>query len=126
MRIILTSLHRCDSEQQKINESPGWYRSLPKGLSAHAAGAAFDISISSHYVTDPDGNIVGTWREGFENQYLPSVIEDLGDILCELQETGIINVLVEHEVTEDEFKPICFHVCCSPDTYLSFISEDEG
>lgn len=115
IKLILTSLHRCDSVQEELNQGENWYMSAPKGTSSHATGAAFDINIRTHYVKYPNEvGWLGTWRDEAADKYAPDLIEDLAGLLAKLSEAGLCNVVTENMVTETEFEPICFHVCAAP------------
>lgn len=124
IKLIVNSLHRCDDLQNDLANGDGWYRVAPVGTSAHAAGAAFDINVRTHYVKYPnEAGWMGTWREEVSDRYAPDVIEQLAELLSELAETGICNVIIENEVNGTDYCPTCFHICVSPDAFL-FLSPE--
>src|SRR6266404_8365689 len=67
-RLAVTSMYRSDELQREIINSEEWYRAAKVGSSAHGAGAAFDISIRSHYAINQSTRLleaVNSWNESF-------------------------------------------------------------
>jgi len=120
IRLIVTSLYRPDELQDSLRKTPGWYRAAPAGKSAHAAGAAFDIEISSYYVLDPaTGSLIGTWKKGCPKPYDPAIMGKLRHILRTHMDAGTCNVIEEQRIVERKPVPACFHVCVAPDNTRS-------
>ncbi len=117
IRLAVTSLYRSDTLQDEIVNSSEWYRAARVGTSAHAAGAAFDISLRSHYLVDSAGQISGVnvWNDKLSLGYQPLIFESLGSILSSYANSGFCNLIVENFIEDDQCTPTCFHVCISPD-----------
>lgn len=114
IRLILTSLHRTDTYQDGLQTSDSWYRAANPGESSHASGAAFDINIRTHYVVSDSGELVGTWREGYEEKYDTSIIPALEELLQELQERNQCNYVIENTIDDGGVHPSVIHVCAAP------------
>lgn len=120
MRFAVISLYRSEGDQKELTDGAEWYRSTPAGQSSHTAGAAFDISLRSHYIYNKDtGNLdtVNTWDESKFLDFEPEAIEALGAILSEKAYDGMCNLVVENRIdafAENDYTPTCLHVCVSP------------
>lgn len=115
-RLAVTTFYRSDEFQSNIVNSPEWYRAAKVGTSSHAAGAAFDISIRSHYSIKQDtGEMVGitTWNESV-TRYQPLIFECLENIITRYVENSFCNLIIENTIEGSEYWPTCFHVCVSP------------
>ncbi len=118
IRLSIISLYRSDENQDAIVQSEEWYRAALVGTSAHAAGAAFDISVRSHYQIDSvtgKMSTVNSWDDNSIQKYQPLIFEQLGDILSEYSSIRACNVIVENVVEGENYSPTCFHVCTSPE-----------
>ncbi len=117
IRFSVVSLYRSEDDQRKLNKGTEWYRSVPTNQSSHTAGAAFDISLRSHYILNKSTNnldAVNTWDNSKFPDYDPTVIEELGAILSEKADQGLCNVVVEDHIHGNNYTPTCLHVCVSP------------
>ncbi len=120
MRFSVISLYRSENDQNDITKGQEWYRSVPYDQSSHTAGAAFDISLRSHYLlneTTDNLDTVNTWDDYKFLDYDPTAIEELGAILSEKASQGLCNLVVENRIdgtAENDYTPTCLHVCVSP------------
>jgi len=120
IRFAVISLYRSEGDQGELTESTEWYRSVPANQSSHTAGAAFDISLRSHYLlnkTTDNLDTVNTWDSNKFPDYDPTAIEELGAILSEKAGQGLCNLVVENRIdgtAENDYAPTCLHVCVSP------------
>lgn len=116
-RLAIISMYRNDTSQQDILNCKSWYRAVQTGRSSHAAGAAFDISIRSHYVLDSTADnllAVNSWDKNASKKYQPIIFEILGEILASYAHKNVCNLVVENHVLGDYYEPTAFHVCISP------------
>lgn len=120
VRFAVISLYRSEDDQKELTDGAEWYRSTPTGQSSHTAGAAFDISLRSHYILNRDTNnldTVNTWDGSKFVNFDAEAVEELGAILSEKAFEGMCNLVVENRIdtsAENDYTPTCLHVCVSP------------
>ncbi len=115
IRLIITSLHRTDAHQESVRKSAYWYRAVNPGESSHASGAAFDINIRTYYILNRETQeLVGTWVEGYEDLYDPTILIELIKILDEKKDSGVCNYIIENTINQDGSYPSVIHICASP------------
>ncbi len=115
IRLIITSLHRTDTHQESVRQSAHWYRAVNPGESSHASGAAFDINIRTYYIFNKETRkLIGTWVEGYEDLYDPTILIELIEILKEKKDSRDCNYVIENTIDANGSHPSVIHICASP------------
>jgi len=108
--LSVTSLYRSSELQARLVLQN---TRATRGLSAHGAGAAFDIDLRGYYVGECR-QPVNCYSEGYNPRYM----ELLRVKIRELEDSGRCHAICELGCKgDDQFLsvyPVCYHVCVSP------------